>query len=188
MEYRSLTEKNLLITGRPAVGKTTLIKKISLALGDLEPVGFYTAEIKEGGVRKGFELISLDGRKQMLSHQNLGTPDRVGKYRVDVGGFEDFLESIPFFSPSSQVTILDEIGKMECLSVRFRRLLIDLLDSKKVVLATIGIKGTGFMETLRARRDIKLFEITEGNRDFLVFEVLKEVETAAARFSAGRKR
>jgi Cdc6-like AAA superfamily ATPase len=54
-------KKNLLITGLPGVGKTTLIRKLSEELKDLHPAGFYTQEIREEGVRKGFELISLDG-------------------------------------------------------------------------------------------------------------------------------
>lgn len=55
--------KNILITGMPGVGKTTLIKRLSEELKDYHPVGFYTAEIREEGVRKGFELIGLDGRR-----------------------------------------------------------------------------------------------------------------------------
>ncbi len=56
-------KKNLLVTGLPGVGKTTLIKKLSEALKDFHPVGFYTEEIRERGERKGFELISLEGKK-----------------------------------------------------------------------------------------------------------------------------
>ena len=54
-----LTKKNLLITGLPGVGKTTLIKKVWEELRHLHPVGFYTAEIREEVLRKGFELVSL---------------------------------------------------------------------------------------------------------------------------------
>jgi nucleoside-triphosphatase len=63
----SIIEKNLLITGLPGVGKTTLIKKLYEGLKDFRPVGFYTEEIREGGERKGFQLISLEGKKGLLS-------------------------------------------------------------------------------------------------------------------------
>ena len=46
----NLTKKNLLITGLPGVGKTTLVKKLSEALKSLYPVGFYTEEIRERGL------------------------------------------------------------------------------------------------------------------------------------------
>ena len=87
-----LEKKNLLITGLPGVGKTTLMRKVYEALKNFHPVGFYTAEIREEGMRKGLELISLEGKRGILSHVDIKSPYRVGRYKVDVRGFEDFLE------------------------------------------------------------------------------------------------
>jgi len=171
-----MKKNNILITGLPGVGKTTLIKNIVGALKDLRPVGFYTAEIREGGRRKGFELISLDGRKGLLSHIDIQGPHRVGKYKVDVKGFEAFLGSIPLLNPSTRLVIIDEIGKMECFSERFKECLIECLNSEKWVLATVALKGGGFIEEVKRRHDIKLFEITQRNRDSLLPDILSEVE------------
>ncbi len=171
-----LARGNILITGLPGVGKTTLIKNIVEALKDLRPVGFYTAEIREGGIRKGFELISLDGRKGLLSHTDIQSPHRVGKYKVDVKGFEAFLGSIPLLNPSTRLVIIDEIGKMECFSERFKECLIECLNSEKWVLATIALKGSGFIEEIKRRHDIKFFEITQRNRDSLLPDILSEVK------------
>jgi nucleoside-triphosphatase len=41
--------KNILITGQPGIGKTTLIKKLAEELADLRTVGFYTEEIRQNG-------------------------------------------------------------------------------------------------------------------------------------------
>lgn len=41
----------LLITGRPGVGKTTLIRRLAETLGD-RAGGFYTEEIREAGERR----------------------------------------------------------------------------------------------------------------------------------------
>src|SRR4030042_2576980 len=98
-----LIKKNLLITGLPGVGKTTLIKKLSEALKGLHPIGFYTEEIREGSERKGFELISLEGKRGLLSHTEIKSPFNVGNYKVDVKSFEDFLNSISFFNPSTNL-------------------------------------------------------------------------------------
>ena len=148
-----MAKKNILITGLPGVGKTTLIKNIVEALKDLRPVGFYTSEIREDGTRKGFELISLDGRKRLLAHTDIQSPHRVGKYKVDVRGFEDFLKSIPLRNPSTRLIIIDEIGKMECFSERFKECLIECLNSEKWVLTTIALKGSRFIEEIKRRRD-----------------------------------
>ena len=170
-----LVKKNLLITGLPGVGKTTLIKKLSELLQNLHPVGFFTEEIREEGVRKGFELISLNGRRGILSHKNIRTPFGVGEYKVDIKSFEDFLGSISFFNTLTRLIIIDEIGKMECFSDQFKKLLKEVLDSEKWVIGTIASKGSGFIAEIKGRKDVKIFEITKKNRDFLFLEILKEM-------------
>jgi nucleoside-triphosphatase len=165
-------KKNILLTGLPGVGKTTLIRRLSEELKNKHPAGFYTEEIRERGVRKGFELISLDGKKGLLSHVDIKSPYRVGKYRVDVKGLEGFLDSIAFFAPQTKLIIIDEIGKMECLSPKFKKLIKEILDSEKIVIATIAFKGSGLIEEIKKRNDVKLFEITGKNRDPLLSEIL----------------
>jgi nucleoside-triphosphatase len=174
-----LIKKNILITALPGVGKTTLVKKLFEELKHLHPAGFYTEEIREEGQRKGFELISLNGKRGLLSHKDIKSPYRVGPYKVNVEGFEDFLDSIPFFDPLNQLIIIDEIGKMECLSDPFKKLLKKIFDSGKLVIATIALKGSGLIAEIKERDDIKLFEMTKHNRDSLLLEILKETEASS---------
>jgi nucleoside-triphosphatase len=159
--------KNILITGIPGIGKTTLIKELAENLKSLNPAGFYTEEIREGGSRLGFGLASFDGHESILSHVKISSRFRVGKYRVDIAGFESFLEQIDFFDPKVGLVIIDEIGKMECFSDRFKKLILDLLDSEKGVIATIAMKGGGMIEKVKRRPDVKIFEITRDSRDRL---------------------
>ena len=175
----SPAKKNILLTGLPGVGKTTLIRRLSEELKNLHPAGFYTEEIREEGVRKGFELIGLDGKKGLLSHVEIKSPYRVGKYKVDVKGFEGFLDSIAFFAPETKLTIIDEIGKMECLSPEFKRLIKEILDSEKMVIATIAFKGSGLIEEIKKRNDVRLFEITERNRDSLLSEIFSYLKKSS---------
>jgi nucleoside-triphosphatase len=170
-----LVNKNLLITGLPGVGKTTLIRELCEALKEFHPVGFYTAEIREEGMRKGFELVDLEEKRGVLSHVDIKSPYRVGRYKVDVSGFEDFLDGISFFDPSSHIVMVDEIGKMECLSDKFERILKRVLNSEKWVIATIALKGSGLITEVKKRQDVKLFEITQSNRNVLFSEILKEI-------------
>ncbi len=165
-------KKNILLTGLPGVGKTTIIRRLSEVLQNLHPVGFYTQEIREKGIRKGFELISLNGKKGLLSHVSIKSPYKVGKYLVDVKGFGDFVNSIDFFAPEIGLILIDEIGKMECLSPEFINIIRRLFDSEKIVIATIALKGSGLIEDIKRRDDIRLFEVTEKNRDYLVSEIL----------------
>jgi nucleoside-triphosphatase len=170
-----LIRKNLLVTGLPGVGKTTLIKKLCEALKRFNPVGFYTEEIREGGERKGFELISLNGRRGLLSHKDIRSPYQVGQYKVDIKGFEGFLDAISFFDPLTRLIIIDEIGKMECFSEPFKKLLKEILDSEKTLIATLALKGSGLITEVKKRKDVQVFEIIKGNRDSLLSEILREV-------------
>ena len=172
----SLTKKNILVTGLPGVGKTTLIKELCSELKRYRPCGFYTEELREGGVREGFELVSLDGVRTTLAHQNIETAYRVGKYKVDVVAFEKFLATVNFLEPEGGPIIIDEIGEMECLSRKFKEIIKRILDSEKVVVATIAFKGGGLIGDLKKRGDVKLFETTKVTRDFLLPEILDEVE------------
>lgn len=160
--------KNLLITGPPGCGKTTLVKGLIAQLRHLKPVGFYTEEIREGGIRTGFSLNGLDGKTSILAHVDVKSRYRVGKYGVDLEAFEEFMGTISFFNPNTQVVVIDEIGKMECFSAKFTRLLNDIFDSNTPVIATIALKGSEPIATIKRRPDVELFELTRQNQDLLL--------------------
>jgi nucleoside-triphosphatase len=162
----------VLITGLPGAGKTTLIKKVARRLP--AAAGFYTEEIRERGARKGFRLVGLDGREGILSHVDIKGPHRVGKYGVDLRGFEGVIETLDL--GSSSVIVMDEIGKMECLSPRFRSLLKEVLASaEKTVIATVALRGTPFIEGLKKATGAMTLVLTRENRDALEGHVLRLV-------------
>ena len=62
-----------LITGKPGVGKTTLIEKMIERMQAVNMAGFYTAEIRSKGSRLGFELHGLNGTRRTLAHVDIDT-------------------------------------------------------------------------------------------------------------------
>ena len=169
--------RHILLTGLPGVGKTTVIKQLADFVGAYHPDGFFTKEIREDGIRKGFELITLDGRHQLLSNVTFSGPFRVGRYGVDLAGFERLLETIDLRHSPSRVIILDEIGKMECLSQRFIQEVEALLDSSKILIATVALKGGGFPATVKSRSDSQVVTVTLNNRSTLASILLPEISS-----------
>ena len=162
-----------MVTGPPGVGKTTLVRKVAADLVHRRPVGFYTAEIREGGSRKGFELVSLDGGRGLLSHVDIRSRQRVGKYGVDVEGFGRFLDTIQWHGPDTGLVVIDEIGKMECFSEKFRALVRRILDSGAPIFATVARQGSGLIAEVKRRLDVELLELTTRNRDALAAEIVR---------------
>ena len=149
------------------MGKTTLVQKIIDRMRSVNMAGFYTAEIRSKGSRLGFELHGLNGKRRTLAHVDIDSQYRVGKYRVNTGGFEEFLETLDLLNPDIELIVIDEIGKMELFSNRFRSLVRDVLNSDKQVLASIALEGKGFIREIKQRSDIYLLEVTRSNRDHL---------------------
>ena len=162
-----LRHAKTLITGKPGVGKTTLIQKIIERMRLVNMAGFCTSEIRRKGSRLGFELQGLNGERRTLAHVDIDSPHRVGKYGVDTVGFEAFLETLDLLNPDVNLIVIDEVGKMELFSNRFRSLVCDALNSDKQVFASIPLKGNEFIREIKQRSDILLLEVTPGNRDRL---------------------
>jgi len=169
--------RHLLLTGLPGVGKTTVMTQLSHALTAYHPDGFFTREIRENEIRKGFEVVTLDGHHQLLSHVTLPGPFRVGRYGVDLAGFEKLLETIDLRHSPSRVVILDGIGKMECLSQRFIQEVEALLDSSKMLTATVALKGEGFPTKVKSRTDCHLANVTFQNRSTLAVTLVPAIKT-----------
>ncbi|MHC1626827.1 MAG: nucleoside-triphosphatase [Methanoculleaceae archaeon] len=156
--------RNILLTGRPGSGKTTTVLKVVDAIGGSLCCGFVTEEIRDGGRRTGFALRDLGDGRGLLAHIDRPGGPRVGRYGVAVEEFEEFLGRIGFDRPGCRLIVIDEIGKMECLSDRFVSLVRRLLDSERPVLATIARSGPGLIAEIRSRDDVEIVELTPSTR------------------------
>jgi nucleoside-triphosphatase len=164
----------ILLTGLPGCGKTTAIMKIIAGLNCTSTAGFYTEEIREGKIRRGFRWKHLDGTGGILAHVDIKSRFKVGKYGVDVAGFEkDVVPVLDAEQTGVELFVIDEIGKMECFSEKFVDAMRRLFTSDKSILATVARKGTGLISEIKNCPGTQLFKLTHQNRDKTNEEILQ---------------
>ena len=178
--------------------------------------GFYSQEKRknlsynysEKKVRIGFDIINvIDGSYNILARTQDELPKHiydkykmgsstfkhVGKYIVDIAGFEKFV--IPLLTQNKKIQknekiiniyIIDEIGKMELFSKQFEKSVQRIIDNQLfIVIATVPNKhNLQFVEKLKKRQDSKLFTLTRNNRNLTTTYITKFVfDTIDARLA-----
>jgi len=167
---------NILISGYPVVGKTTLIRKLIKNM-NCKIDGFFTEEKKEAGKRTGFYITDFFGNREILAHINFESPYRVGYYGVHVKSFETIgIPALTRALKSADMIVIDEIGKMEMFSEKFCEMLEKVFASDKPLLATIKARDCELTAKLKNRPDVEVFHLTKENRNKMVDFIQKEIE------------
>jgi len=169
----------LLLTGDPGCGKTTLIRRaVERLRGGVAMSGFLTEEVLEGGKRRGFRGVTLDGKSFPLADRDHEGPLRVGPYGVMLEGLESVgLEALKPGAGTGLV-VLDEVGKMECFSEPFRERVEELLAGDTPLLATVAVHGVGFVKRVRHDRRVTLLRMRRQARAGTLGEILRRLAAA----------
>lgn len=172
-------QKNILITGKPKSGKSTLLATLIADISN--KVGFLTNEILPENNRVGFEIQTNTGHKVLLAHTDFETPYQVSKYFVDIKNLESILPEISSFK-STDILYIDEIGQMQLFLERFKELVLQFLNSTNTCLATLScIYEDDFIRSIKTRDDIVLIEVTPENREekkLFIEKLLTKIEKA----------
>ncbi|XP_052896468.1 nucleoside-triphosphatase THEP1 [Anopheles moucheti] len=187
----------ILLTGMPGVGKTTIMRKLSVELRkqNVPIAGFYTEEVRDpkSGDRIGFDVVTFAGQRSSLarttsSHSNNPT---VGRYSVWIDEFERL--AIPALDErrsakmlTNGILLLDEIGRMELKSRTFQALMDAIVKEvnagKLRFVATVPLKSTGIdvIERLKGINGCQMFHVKPSNRD----DIYGDIKNAVMRLTS----
>jgi nucleoside-triphosphatase len=143
-----------LLTGRPGCGKTTLIRRLVEGLA-ISAGGFYTEEIRRGGRREGFALITLDGRTATMASVRSPSRHRVSKYGVDLESIEGV--GVPAIERATATAAL---------------VVVSALESGKPVLGSIMLAPHPWADAVKARPEVEVILLTEANRSQVQSDLL----------------
>jgi nucleoside-triphosphatase len=169
------------VKGPPRSGKTTLVKKVVKKLQELNQTvsGFYTEEVRRGGQRQGFSIMTLSGKKGRLASRDLASSFRVGGYGVDIASFEKLVlpELKRALNNSLTWIVIDEIGKMELYSENFVLLLKQILRAPNPILATLGCIRHPIVREINQVK-FTLFELKPNLREEVFLKILSLMKGA----------
>jgi len=157
------------ITGRPGIGKTTVLLKVieGLKTKGFSLGGMISREVRKSGSRIGFEILDIaSGRKGWLAHIKQPVGPKIGKYRVNLNdlnsvGVKAILEALE----KADVIVIDEIGPMELYSKEFVDAVKEALESVKPVTGTVHFRAKHpLIDHLKSRKDSEILEVTLQNR------------------------
>jgi nucleoside-triphosphatase len=171
------TPLRILLEGRPGSGKSTVARRVLELLEErnVRVRGFVTDEIRKSGRREGFLVETTDGDRATLAHVRLRGPPRVGRYGVDLEAFERAVLPVLDDVRAGEVILLDELGKMELASVRFRHSVECLFENGTPIVATVHVFRHPFTDALKRRRGVEVITVGRRNRDQLPEQIAERL-------------
>jgi nucleoside-triphosphatase len=189
---KTVMKKNIILTGLPRSGKSTMIKKIvenKWIYGDRTSTGLFTDEILDEKMERiGFKMGYFDDFSEIIAHKYFPLP-KVGKYGVEVKAIDktcdlylegNHLNSI--VASNVDFYFLDEIGEMQLMSRRFKDLLSLFLNSEKPTITTMtSVFEDATTRIIKRRKDVIFIEIKPENRKektYLASKLLSKIKKA----------
>jgi nucleoside-triphosphatase len=156
-----------------------VVRAVVGLLAGVRPAGFYTEEVRDGTGRTGFRVVGVDGSAGRLASVGGQGGPRVGRYVVHVSEFEAVALPQLEIRPGLELVVIDEIGKMECLSPAFVAAARRALAAPVPLLATVALAGGGLIAEAKRAQGVDVVSVSLENRDVLPAQLTARLRPAA---------
>lgn len=161
------------ITGAPGSGKSTVcrsvLKHLTCTYG-----GMTSADIREKGMRVGFEIRDIaTGKNGILAHKQ-GSGPRMGSYHVNLEDLNNIGVAAIRKAMNSDLIVIDEIAPMEFRSPEFVKAVREALDSDRNMLVVLHQKSNHPVAD-RIRKEFMVYSVTPENRDRVILEISEKI-------------
>lgn len=164
----------IFLTGRPGSGKSTVLMEVieQLKAEGLKVGGIITPEVRARGYRRAFKVVDLSsGEGGILASVDQPAGPRVGKYRVNLQDFERVaLPALDFALKECDIICIDELGKMEFFSTKFKQNVNEILKSEKPLIAAVHRNYAKIYEKRGS-----LIQVTQENREEIIDTIISRI-------------
>lgn len=166
--WRSST-KCIFLTGKPGIGKSTLLKKVVDTLIEntsLNLIGFLTKDIKDDNNKRiGFEtsVIKSNISGELARKQNDGYELNEDTMKnVIIPALQNGIDTI------ESILIIDEIGPIQLKSKYFKDLIERIIENKHIsVLGIVAESGHPYLQEIHRNIRTGIIEVNLENREML---------------------
>ena len=160
----------IFLTGPVRIGKSTVIDRALTRL-PFTVGGIRTRRVPAVGDRSTYVLE--DVMTGMTVEFARGDPDGV---TVHVDVFETTgVEAVRRSMEQADLTLLDELGRMELDAKRFQRTVFTVLEGPRGVLGVVKAERNPFLDAVRSAETVEVLEVRRENRDRLVDVVVEKM-------------
>ena len=150
---------NVILTGPKHCGKSTLIKKI-IKNHNGTISGFISEFDDRGSSSRELRIRSIDSKESACA-----VKWKNGSYTVNHEIFDKFAPCLIDYS--SDLIIIDELGKFEASCENLRHAVEKAFSSSVNLIAVLRLDAPGWINDLKLRSDALVINVNDDNRDFL---------------------
>lgn len=166
--------KNIFLTGSRGIGKTILLNRVLKAFPG-KIAGFRTVPVCDNYEKVvGFGILDINDNRGLEATNLIGLKQTEG-----IMAFPETFEELGSailergIISNPLLLIMDELGFLESQAIRFQRQVEACLDSAVPVLGVLKAHDSPFLNRIKERTDVLLYEVNESNRESL-YGVLKK--------------